>query len=295
VNDTTKDIAYPILDRILEAFEIKPDILEINTVIDNSPRPDKISLSMAGKGARYLAMAVSGAPKKDIPARSRANMDMGTIAHDYIRAVLASHPEIEVEDGERTVTLKTEDGKHEINGHIDGFMKVDGQRILFDIKCVDHYSFNDLDPRNTYDNWWTRTRKWSAGNYVFEGVEAFTEEMFKREYLYQLAGYEEALASADEKWDLTVFILYNRNTSHLAVGLFQPDTDQWDALVGEAGKNMFSALSDPDPYNHDTCHPAAVGAAPHMVCQYCPYTEECFTMDVQVFRGKPQMKIKEIK
>lgn len=296
------DLAYEILDMVLESFEVKPEKVLFQTEIDNTPRPPGLSLSSSGKSERYLAHMLSGTDKKDSQPRYMAGMDMGSLAHDYIRWCLEQHPDVEMSDAEREVELLVGpfnvaegDPGHGVRGHIDGFIKFGDKRILLDIKCVNLYTFNDLDPRNPHDNWFKRTRTWAAGNYVFDAVEAFAHDMFKKDYIAQVACYEAALADEGEKWDATAFILYCRDTSHIGVGIFNPGEDEWEEIVGQARKRMAKVLDNPDPFEYDTCWDAAEGAEPHKVCQYCPYVEECFKLKTRVYRGKPRMQILEIR
>ncbi|KKK89221.1 hypothetical protein LCGC14_2735310, partial [marine sediment metagenome] len=87
--------------------------------------------------------------------------------------------------------------------------------------------------------------------------------------------------------------LYCRDTSHFAVGIFNPPDA--DKIVQNAKEKMQEVLDNPDPLGYDTCWEAAVGTSPHIVCQYCPYVDECFDLTTTVFRGKPRFQIKRIK
>jgi hypothetical protein len=231
-----------------------------------------------------------GVQQKETQPRYAANLDMGNIAHDYLRYLINCHPEAEIVDAEREVAMRV--AAVDVKGHIDGFLKFDGMKILLDIKCVPLYTFNSLDPRNTETNPWAKARKWSAGNYVFDAVEAFKGDMFRQSYIGQIGCYEEGLAEEGEKWDATVFLLYARDTSHFAVGIFNPKN--WDEIVDECKENMKLAL-DTDPLHLDLCHDAAVGAELHKACQYCGYQDHCFDIYTRVFRGRPRMQIKRIR
>jgi len=281
------DFAYQILDIVLESFELKPEKVSFQVELDNTPRPPGLSLSSAGKAHRYLAHMVQGTDKKDGQARYLAGLDMGSIAHDYLRECIFAHPDVTLTDAEREVTLAG------TNGHIDGFITFDGLRVLLDIKCVNLYTFNSLDPRNPHDNWYKRTRSWAAGNFVFDAVEAFQNDDFKKDYIAQVACYEAALSAEGEEWDATAFILYCRDTSHIAVGLFHPAN--WQEIVDGTQEKIATVLDNPDPFEYDTCWDAVVGASPHIVCQYCPYLNECFDIKTTVYRGKPRHQILSIR
>ncbi|KKM60041.1 hypothetical protein LCGC14_1545780, partial [marine sediment metagenome] len=202
MTDSDKDLAYKILDVIMESFEVKPETMDFPVALDNSPRPTGLSLSSAGKEKRYLAHMLKGSPKKASQARYLAGLDMGSIAHDYIRMIVGAHPDVTLSDAERTVNLRIQAGEPTydeywaegqedyVKGHIDGFIEFDDKRILIDIKCVNLYTFNELDPRNPETNWWARSRKWAAGNYVFDAVDAFKDDNFKKPYIDQIACYE---------------------------------------------------------------------------------------------------------
>ncbi len=293
MTSSDKDLAYKILDVIMESFEVKPETMDFPVALDNSPRPIGLSLSSAGKEKRYLAHMLKGSPKKASQARYLAGLDMGSIAHDYIRVVVGAHPDVILSDAERTVKLEVHAENTYVPGHIDGFIEFDDKRILIDIKCVNLYTFNELDPRNPETNWWARSRKWAAGNYVFDAVDAFKDDNFKKTYIDQIACYEAGLMEEGEDWDATAFILYCRDTSHFAVGIFNPPDA--DKIVQNAIEKMQEVLDNPDPLGYDTCWEAAIGASPHIVCQYCPYVNECFDLATTVFRGKPRFNIKRIK
>ena len=300
MTDSDKDLAYKILDVIMESFEVKPETMDFPVALDNSPRPTGLSLSSAGKEKRYLAHMRKGSPEKASQARYLAGLDMGSIAHDYIRMIVGTHPDITLSDAERTVRLQLDTvvdpprgPEDSVPGHIDGFIEFDDKRILIDIKCVNLYTFNELDPRNPETNWWARSRKWAAGNYVFDAVDAFKNDNFKKPYIDQIACYEAGLMAEGEEWDATAFILYCRDTSHFAVGIFNPPDA--NKIVQNAKEKMQEVLDNPDPLGYDTCWEAAVGASPHIVCQYCEYVDECFDLTTTVFRGKPRFQIKRIK
>lgn len=294
-----KDLAYEILDVMVEAIVAKPPTVDFPVKIDNRPRPKGMSLSSAGKGARFLAHMHQGSPKKEGQPRYLLNMDMGTLAHDYVRWILDQYEHCTLEDAERTVSLVV--GDEVVSGHIDGFLTFQTARlshnrkvkILLDIKCVDIYTFNELDPRNPETNWWAKSRKWAAGNYVFDANVAFNGDDFKKSYLGQVAGYETALEEDGEEWDATAFILYNRNTSHFAVGIY--DSSKTRELVAEFKQKATQVHANPSPENYEPCFPAEVGASPYIVCQYCDYLHECFDIKTKVFRGKPRMNILRIR
>jgi len=312
-----KDLAYEILDVMIEAITAKPPSVDFPVRIDNSPRPKGMSLSSAGKGAKYLAHMHIGSKEKEGQPRYLLNMDMGSLAHDYIRWILNEYQHCELTDAERTVSLTvkgaegsaphTASGGQDIEpaicvkGHIDGFLTFETARlsrnkkvrILLDIKCVDMYTFNELDPRNPETNWWARSRKWNAGNYVFDANEAFENDDFKRAYLGQVAGYEKSLDEEGEEWDATAFILYNRNTSHFAVGIY--DSSKTDGLVAGFTQKATQVHANPDPTLYEPCYPAEVGASPGIVCQYCDYLHECFDVKTKIFRGKPRFNILRIR
>jgi hypothetical protein len=301
VNQGQKDLGYKILDLLVSSIKSKPEAMEFQVSLDNRPRPPGMSLSSAGREERYLAWVDKGVPQRESQPRYMANLDVGTIAHDYIRYLIKHHPDAEITDIEREVTLDIDvepvdgplnDDRIQVKGHIDGFLHFDGLKVLIDIKCVPLYSFNSLDPRNTETNPWAKARKWSAGNYVFDAVEAFQHDIFKTYYIGQVACYEEALAQEGEKWDATAFILYSRDTSHLAVGIFDPE--DWDKIVDDCVASMKLVRETRDPLVFDPCHEAAVEAEPHKVCQYCGYQDYCFDIYTRVFRGRPRMQIKRI-
>jgi hypothetical protein len=293
MNQADKDLGYQILDVLLEAMEGRPLVMDVHSRLDNSPRPPGMSLSSAGKGTRQLAWMSRGVPGKPASARYMTTMDMGSLAHDYLRQAINNHEECSFTDEERTVNLQVGDGT--VSGHIDGFFLFKDLKILLDIKCVNLYTFNDLDPRNPETNWWARAKKWNAGNYVFDAIPTFSGDIFKNDYIAQIACYEQALADEGESWDATAFLLYCRDTGHIAVGIFNPDEAAQDKIVEDSRRKMQKVLDNDDPFVYDTCWEAAVGAEPHKVCQYCRYRDECFEIKTTVFRGKPRHQIKRIK
>jgi hypothetical protein len=295
----SKELAYDILDVVIEAVMDKPMEAHFPVEINNSPRPPGISLSSAGKGNRFLAHMERGSQQKDGEPRYKFTMDMGTIAHDYIRQTINAYEYASITDEEREVALAI-DGDAVVKGHIDGFLNfkrntsgVQNVRILLDIKCVPLFTFNELDPRNPEKNWWSRSRKWIAGNYVFNASEAFADDDFKKSYLEQIAGYEAALLEEGEVWDATAFLLYNRDSSHFAVGIY--NSEETNRILGDAKERILQVMDNPTPADYEPCWPAAVGSEPHTVCRYCDYLYECFAIKTKVFRGKPRMNILEIR
>jgi len=294
-----KDLAYEILDVMVEALQNKPDYVDFPVKVDNRPREKGMSLSSAGKAERFLAHMHIGSPKKEGQPRYLLNMDMGTLAHDYIRWILNEYEHCTLSDAERTVsiTLGAGGSAARVSGHIDGMLEFETAKlarnrkvkILLDIKCVDMYTFNSLDPRNPETNFWARARKWAAGNYVFDANETFENDNFKKSYLGQIAGYETALLEEGEEWDATAFILYNRNTSHFAVGIY--DSAKTEELTNGFKYRAEGVLCDATPAKFEPCWPAEVGAEPHIVCQYCDYLHECFDIKTKIFRGKPRFNI----
>lgn len=292
-----KDLGYRLLDTLMESLRDCPEVMEFPVELDDSPRKPGMSLSSAGKGTRFLAHMQVGSPKKEKQPRYSFGMKMGHVAHDLLRNVWGTHPAITVSDAERDVTVTIQDGDPPVTvgGHIDGFVEFEGLKILIDIKCVNLYAFNELDPRNPETNWWARSRKWAAGNYVFDAIEMFSTDDFKKAYLDQIAGYEAGLHEAGETWDATAFVLYCRDTSHLAVGIYSPEAEAFDAQLAIFSEKANAVLDNSDPFVYDTCWEAAVGSEPYKVCQYCDYLHECFDVKTQVFRGKPRMNILRIR
>lgn len=300
-----EDLAQEVLEICLDALKNKPEEIPLEITLRDR-KDDDITLSSSGKGARYLAHVLAGTDFDPSPARTQMKFDIGDLIHEYLREVLILRGENQgyrITHMEEPVRSHVPSLEKDYVGHIDGILWLDDSPYLLDIKVTDHYSYVTDDPRNPdvddkgkERTWWQKAHLWRSGLYTFDAVAAWADDAFKRNNLYQLASYEDAvLNDLGIELEGTVFVYVNRNMCHLAVGYYVPTDSQWESWLDERDENIEAAVKAEKPEDLDTCWPAEVGAAPHIVCQYCRYSESCYDLDVTTYKGKPRMKIRSIK
>jgi len=299
------DLAQEVLEICLDALKNKPDEIPMQVTLRNR-RDNDITLSSSGKGARYLAHVLAGTEYDESPARTQMKFDVGHLTHDYLREVLRLRGEekgyklTHIEEPVRSYVPPLDEY---YVGHIDGVLWIDDVPYLLDIKMADHYSYVTDDPRNPDEDpktgkersWWQKAHLWRSGLYTFDAIAAWADDPFKRNNLYQIASYEDGLRHGGVNVAGTVFVYVNRNMCHLAVGYYEPTDNQWESWMDERDVNIQAATEADKPEDLETCWPAEVGSAPHIVCQYCQYSESCYDLDVSTYKGKPRMKIRRIK
>lgn len=298
----TRSSLYNLLRQLEDSLRERPENLKVTVDFGGWHDGDRrLRLSEAGKQARYLAHRLQGTPMEVPLARSRITMDLGHIIHEYLQTSLAhADKEWEIIAVEKEVT--TEIAGEEVVGHLDLILKdkESGATFLLDIKGINTYSFCELDPRRTAtENLNSKGNPnhplfWRGGDYVFD-AHAFVGDTFKEKYLHQIEAYLQALEGEGQHVDACLFLLVNRDTGHIAVGLWEPTGQERLKYRTERDEQFSKALRDPNPSNHDTCNPAVVGGKLETGCSYCGFKHACFTLDVSTFRGEPTFKIKEIK
>lgn len=253
----------------------------------------KLRLSASGKGARYHAHTLAGTPGDSVNARSRIKMDIGHMMHDYLRDVLAHSKAWTVFAREKTVTVEINGVP--VEGHLDLILRDNdsGQLYLVDIKTTDHFGYVQLDPRNPHDNWWARAHRWTSGDFVFNAYWTFLDSKFKHEYNAQIESYKQGLENEGIHVDEVLFVVLNRNTAHIAVGLYEPEDGE--AIRQARDQRVADAMAADRPEDLDLCYPAKVGSKPDVQCEYCKYTSACFDLKTRIYKGKPQNSILKIK
>lgn len=253
--------------------------------------PEKrLRASASGKKARYLALELAGAPKSEIEARLGITFAIGHFAHDYLREQLSKSDAFEVMDEELEVTLPGWEEQN-VTGHIDlRLLDKESEKIyLVDIKTVDHIGYLFNDPANK-----KRSKYWAARYYTFNASK-WKDDPFKREYLYQMASYEDAVRGLGLEFDEVIFILVCKSTGHFAIGNFDISDEDFDRLLAERDDNFNLAVEHQDnPYNLPLCWEPEDNKPP-LNCQYCAYSAQCYDIQIAgVVKGKPQFKINEV-
>lgn len=298
----TKSSLYNLLRQLEDSLRERPGDLSVKVDFRGWEDGDRsLRLSESGKKARYLAHKLQGTPQEIPLARSRITMDLGHIIHEYLREVLNNSPDYwEVVRAEDTVSLII--GGEEVEGHFDLLLRdvESGATFLIDVKGITTYGFKSLDPRRLAPE--NKNSKgnppninfWKGGDFVFD-AESFIGDPFQEKYLYQIESYLEALEGEGLEPDACLFVMVNRDTGHIAVGIWDPTPETRASIRAARDTEFTAALEDPNPSHHPTCNPAAVGGSLELGCQYCGFKHECFALEVTTFRGSPSFKIKDIR
>lgn len=269
----------------MDEQELLSNLLDVWYIPEDGHSGDGVlRASLSGKKARYLAFELNKYPKKAREARTSINFKFGDLVHDLIRDDLSKNENFNVLHRELELPIPGWSG---VTGHIDLILedKSTGLRWFIDIKTVDQTSFIFNDPTNVKKN-----RYHACRNYTFDPYGWITDP-FKRDYLYQILTYCEALEAAEIEFDNVLFITVCKSTGHIALGRF--DWEDSLFLLDERDTNWDAATKAESPYDLDLCWEPD-GDTPFLVCQYCDFNKHCFDLTLSSDRGRPKFKIKEI-
>lgn len=218
-------------------------------------RMNPVRMSSGGHCARKIGYQMHGYPAEPIPARGLMVFRLGDTIESEIKALIQKYcPEdylIEYPKDPISVTINGV----EVQGHVDGVIKLPSPAVL-EIKSINTLGFKRL---------------------ATEGISY--------DYRCQATFYMKAL-----KLQRTVFIFYDKNTSHIEQFTYEYDPKLWEEIE-QRFQNVLKSEKDNLPERE--FGPNEKGKLPWQ-CSYCSFNKDCWPEAETVFeKGKPQMFIRQ--
>lgn len=241
-----------IIDKLLQTLSE----IEADRTYANPIRP-----SNAGKCARAIAYQLHFPDKmKPLGARARLVFRLGDTIEAEIKTLLKDNPPEGVQfffpDPQEKVSFKI--GDVEIVGAIDGRCIVGGEEYVVEIKSAGDYGF----------------KKMLKGDLDYS-------------YACQATAYQHALGLKK-----TLFLIYNKNTSHLQELIFHYDPFIWAEIEARFAKVL---ASTPEKLPAREYAPNDKGKLPWQ-CSYCSSVELCHPEHkVEFENNKPSLIVAQTK
>lgn len=217
-----------------------------------------LRMSASGHCTRQIAYAYHGFEAEPLAPRAIMVFRLGDKIETEIKDLLIKYPPENYEITTSNDEISFEIDGHKILGHVDGIIKSPIQAIL-EIKSVNTLRFKSLDR---------------------EGIPS--------DYIYQATAYMKATGL-----DKTLFIFYNKDTSHMKELELAYDPSIWK-VIEDRFRRVINSNKDNLP--DQDYGPSSLGKLPWQ-CSYCSFNKHCWpnadlTFDKQ---GKPGLFINPMK
>jgi hypothetical protein len=228
-------------------------IAKINEEQKNEVRKSPIRASASGYCARKIGYQLHEYPSDPLPARSVMTFRLGDIIEAEVKSLIAKYlpADYVIECPQEPCSLTI--AGREIQGHVDGVIKAPVSAIL-EVKSINTMGFKRLDT---------------------EGVDY--------SYKCQAVFYQKAMGIPR-----TVFIYYDKNTSHLKQITYEFEEKIWQE-VKSRWENVIASTKDKLPDRE--YEPNAKGALPWN-CTYCSFMNLCWKTETTFTKaGKPILTV----
>lgn len=216
-----------------------------------------LRMSSAGKCQRAIAYQLHGFKPEPIKARGLMVFRLGHTIETEMKDLIDNN-----KPSNWTITYPKEDFFIEVEGepiigHVDGILKIDGEASILEIKSTNTRKYKEIE--NSWD--------------------------IPYEYKCQATAYMKALSLKN-----TIFIFYNKDTSHLLEIHYPYDEEIWK-VVEKRFSNVIKSTKDTLP---DREYGWNSKGKLDWHCSYCQFTKECWPESILgIDRGKPVYKKQE--
>lgn len=235
------------------------DKLLININFEEKSREwaNPLRLSSAGKCARALTYQLHNFEARPLSARARMVFRLGDTIEAEIKKLLIKYPPegIELIMPEEQEVVSITIGETEIKGHIDGRTK----NYLIEIKSINGLGFKR----------------------ILKGDIGYSYEC-------QATAYMKGLGLQH-----TLFIFYNKDTSHIAEVKYNFDDKIWNEVIARF-TSVIQSTKEKLPERE--YQPLKTGNLPWQ-CSYCAYVNHCWPEHKVTFddNDKPQLIVAQTK